>query len=114
MPERSVMCASHELPPNVGDSTNADTTPRWVSRMAVARAARSAASAETSAGWSYVTAPYDSMNSNSTSAFRTRDNVPSIDGLGGRARDRVLAARASQTSRAWCAYVFTTGAENCG
>ena len=61
MPDSRLMCASHELPPKVGDSTNADTTSRFV--VANRRIERAPARSETmrrTRGGRTLTAPYDS------------------------------------------------------
>ena len=50
VPESRLMCASHDSPPKVVDSTNAETTSRPVSRMSASRRARLAASALANAG----------------------------------------------------------------
>ena len=53
------MCASHELPPKVGDSTNADTTSRPVSRMAASKPrALGGKRSPRGLAWSQLTAPY--------------------------------------------------------
>src|SRR5262245_23414002 len=59
-PDSKLKCASQEEPPNVGDSTYADTTWRPVSEIPDASKSRLLARAFENSGLSNVTAPYDS------------------------------------------------------
>ena len=85
MPDIRLMCASHDEPPKVGDSTKADTTSRPVSRIAASNCARPAASGGAMSGRSKLIAPYDSMKIRKTSAPCTRARSAFIAGL---ARER--------------------------
>ena len=99
-PLSNVECASHESPPNVGDSKSADETSRPVAAAAAASSRRAGATIEAICGESKVTAPYDSRDSSKTSAPRTR---PKSELGSGRAGNSVRADsdRASRTNATW-------------
>src|SRR5437870_575782 len=104
-------CASHDDPPKVGESTNADTTLRPVARIAASSAALGVWRREAISGRSKAIAPYDSMKIRNTSAPRTCDRSASIAGLDASIVDACIAPA---TSFAWRAYVAVTGVANTG
>ncbi len=85
VPDSRLMCASHDSPPNVVDSTVAETTPRPVPAMSFTSASRVAARSRMSSGLSHATTPYASKKISSTSAPCTRARFTSMDGAGGTA-----------------------------
>ena len=86
VPESRLMWASHDSPPNVVDSTNADAMRRPVSLTAASNRRRDGTSASAKASRSQLTAPYDSRKTTNTSAPATRDRSERIAGGGPRSR----------------------------
>src|SRR5215831_20953397 len=103
------MCANHDDPPKVGDSTNPETTSRFVWWMAASSAARGASRSREKEDRSNVTAPYDSRKTSRTSASFTRDSVEFMGGLAATAFDPSSARIATRT---WRPYVAVTGFAN--
>src|SRR5262249_43084961 len=109
MPESSVTCAYHDDPPNVGDSTNAETASRPLLRIASSSEARASATADENCGRSNTTAPYDSMKNSRTSDPATRDKSASNEGLAGSDGAPCIA----DTTNCTCLpYVCVTGTGN--
>ncbi len=91
MPLINEMCASHEPPPNVGDSTYVENTRRPVACTAAANCARAGVTIRAISGMSYATAPYDSRNTSSTSAPSSRRMFDAASGTAGSRRSVVPA-----------------------
>ena len=82
VPDNMLMWASHDSPPNVGDSTKADTTSRPLSLMSAERRVRAPASSVANAGRSQLIAPYDSTKTRNTSAPRRCARFDASTGAG--------------------------------